>query len=127
MQRRFILHARPNSPIIERVRATAGEPIAIITKDWVEPIRIVPSIQFFPESRELIEGEEAIDVYLETLRPRPMARERVPPPPPIKTRVESHETPTPKVTSSEVVPKEDSNNAIAKPKPVPRKKKTATK
>ena len=86
MKRLFYLHVHPGSPLIDEVRAVV-EPSAIFTKDWVAPVRTVPTIQFFPEVNELIEGEDAIRQYIETLRPRPMARARLAP---IKTKPVEH-------------------------------------
>jgi outer membrane biosynthesis protein TonB len=92
MQRKFYLHVQPGSPLIDEVSAVA-KPITIFTKDWDAPIRTIPTIQFFPEINELIEGEAAIKKYLETLKPRPMARERLAP---IKTKpVTKKRPPTP--------------------------------
>jgi uncharacterized protein YeaO (DUF488 family) len=75
MHRKFYLHATPGSSIIDEVTKVAT-PASIFTRDWEDPIRVIPTIQFFPETKELIEGEDAIRAYLDTIRPRPMARER---------------------------------------------------
>lgn len=75
MHRKFYLHAHPGSAIIDEVTEVAP-PASIFTRDWEDPIRVIPTIQFFPETKELIEGEDAIRAYLDSIRPRPMARER---------------------------------------------------
>jgi type IV secretory pathway VirB10-like protein len=110
MHRKFYLHAHPGSSIIEEVTKVAT-PTSLFTRDWEDPIRVIPTIQFFPETKELIEGDVAIRAYLDTLRPRPMARERTlapikttpPPPPPPKTK----EAPPPPKTKEAPAPKEE--------------------
>jgi len=102
MDRKFFLHVRPNSPLIEEVKQVV-EPFSIFTEGWTPPVRTIPSIQFFPETNELIEGEDAIRAWLETIKPRPMARERkelppiktTPPPPPPPTPTPPPPTPNP--------------------------------
>jgi len=106
--RTFYLHVQPDSPLIEEVTSVV-KPASIFTKDWEFPIRIVPTIQFFPEVNELLEGEQAIREYIASLKPRPLARERNLPQ--IKTKVE----PVPEV----VKPKTE-----VKPAPVVVKPKT---
>jgi len=75
MHRKFYLHANPGSSIIDEVTKVA-KPNSIFTREWESPIRVIPTIQFFPETQEMIEGEDAIRAYLDSIRPRPMARER---------------------------------------------------
>jgi len=120
MKRLFYLHVEPGSPLIEEVCAVT-EPSAIFTKDWVAPVRMIPTLQFFPEVNELLEGEAAIREYLETIRPRPMARARLPP---IKTKVEPKSKPVaPKAEAPKpVAPKAEAPKPVAPkaeaPKPV---------
>lgn len=92
MHRKFYLHAHPGSSIINEVTEVAP-PASIFTRDWEDPIRVIPTIQFFPETKELIEGEDAIRAYLDTIRPRPMARERALAP--IKTKKDPPAPPAP--------------------------------
>lgn len=105
MQRKFYLHVKPNSPLIDEVCQVA-KPASIFTRDWESPIRVIPCIQFFPEINEMIEGEPAIRQYLETLKPRPMARERLAP---IKTKPQPKRPPTP--------PKPKAPEPVEDPKP----------
>jgi hypothetical protein len=130
MHRKFYLHAKPGSSIIEEVTKVVA-PISLFTRDWEDPIRVIPTIQFFPETRELIEGEDAIRAYLDTIRPRPMARERAlapiktTPPPPPQTQ---DKAPAPKKETNEDVLKAVRSQLTeelqkAKPKPA-RKRKT---
>jgi len=108
MQRKFYLHAYPDSAIIDEVQAVA-RPTSIFTKDWDNPIRTIPTIQFFPELKELIEGEAAIRQYIETLKPRPLASERKKIAS-IKTKIE-----TPKPAEAKPVKEEEPHLATTKP------------
>lgn len=85
MDRQFFLHARKHSPIIDDVKRVA-EPFSIFTEGWSAPVRTIPTIQFYPETNELIEGEDAIRSWLESIKPRTLARERIENLPPIKTK-----------------------------------------
>lgn len=121
MHRKFILHVHPHAPLIDEVRSVV-EPMSIIMKDWVPPVRTIPTIQFFPESRELIEGEENIRKYIESLKPRPMAQERVLPA--IKTKPEPQPTPAPEPAEPEPAPepaKPETASKATEPIPVPTK------
>ncbi|MGA1563838.1 MAG: hypothetical protein ACO35C_04375 [Pontimonas sp.] len=131
MQRKFILHVQPNDPLIDEIK-TVVEPMSIITKDWVAPVRTIPTIQFFPEVRELIEGEEEIRKYIEQLRPRPLATERVLPP--IKTKVEKPAPPLPTIAEPEAATEPEKPEVSAPkpraksaPKSIPKKKKVTIK
>jgi hypothetical protein len=112
MHRKFYLHATPGSSIIDEVTKVAT-PASIFTRDWEDPIRVIPTIQFFPETKELIEGEDAIRAYLDTIRPRPMARERALAP--IKTKKDPPAPPAPTTKKEDApAPTKETNEEVLK-------------
>jgi outer membrane biosynthesis protein TonB len=136
MHRKFYLHAHPGSSIIDEVTKVAT-PTSLFTRDWEDPIRVIPTIQFFPETKELIEGDVAIRAYLDTLRPRPMARERTlapikttpPPPPPPKTKEvpKTKEAPAPTTKADARAPTKEAPKTKEADVPAPTKEAPKTK
>lgn len=71
----FFLHAYKDSPIIDTVRNAGAEPTALITNNFV--VRSVPCIHLFPNTKEVYEGEDGIQKFLDKYSKRPMAQARV--------------------------------------------------
>lgn len=114
--RSFYLHIQSDSPLLEEITSVV-KPVSIFTKDWDLPIRVIPTIQFHPEVNELIEGETAIRAYIESLKPRPLARERQATLPQIKTKVapkEAEKKMTEKVSQPEAKPSKIENPPVQK-------------
>jgi hypothetical protein len=131
----FFLHAYKDSPIIDTVRNAGAEPTALITNNFV--VRSVPCIHLFPNTKEVYEGEDGIQKFLDKYSKRPMAQARVktvaapshaekksvpaPAPAPVPAPVPAPESkktdPVKKSVTSKSVEKkkETSSKAVAKP------------